>query len=98
MTENELMENIRQLVNLSHLVAYHTRDSRGSWSPGFPDLIIAGPGGVIFREVKSHQGRLAKSQWDWGNRLLEAGADWGVWRPGDWPENITEQLNQLAKI
>lgn len=98
MTEQELMAEIRSAVYERGLIAYHTRDSRGSWSNGFPDLIIAGPGGVIFREVKSMRGRLTESQWTWGHRLLKAGANYDIWRPPCWPEAINDELDRLAKV
>jgi hypothetical protein len=98
MTEAEFMESIRGLVALCQLRAFHARDSRGSWGTGFPDLVIVGPGGAIFREVKTGRGRLTGRQWDWGHALLGAGLDWAVWRPEDWPERIHEQLRRLAKV
>ena len=83
MSEDELMENIRCLVTDLGLYAYHAADSRRSWGPGFPDLVIAGPNGILFREAKTDAGQLSRDQKLSGYRLAESGADWGVWRPGD---------------
>ena len=56
MSERELDKHIRKLCADLALSRYHTLDSRGS-SAGFPDLVIAGPSGVIFAECKSMPGR-----------------------------------------
>lgn len=81
MSEAELMEQIRALVRDLDLLAYHARDARRSWGPGFPDLCIVGRGGVVFRECKTEAGSLSPEQRHWGEVLTTAGARWGVWRP-----------------
>jgi hypothetical protein len=80
MTEKELDKNIRRLCADLGLHRYHVLDSRGS-SAGFPDLVIAGPGGVIFAELKSARGTLRPEQTEWRDILLDAGARWHLWRP-----------------
>lgn len=81
MGEAELMEAIRAIVADLGLHAFHAADSRRSWGPGFPDLVIAGPGGCIFRECKTEVGRLSADQQQWGRALQAAGQRWGTWRP-----------------
>ena len=56
MSEDELDDVIREACRVRGLLAYHTHDSRRS-EPGFPDWVIVGPGGVIFRECKGYDGR-----------------------------------------
>ena len=53
---------------------------------GFPDLVLVNPerGLLLFRELKTDSGRVSKAQMRWGAALTSAGADWAVWRPGDW--------------
>jgi hypothetical protein len=80
MTEKELGRHIRKLARDLGLLAYHTADSRGS-SAGYPDWTIAGPGGVLFAELKSARGTLRPEQVEWRDRLLDAGARWHLWRP-----------------
>lgn len=51
---------------------------------GFPDWVICGPGGLIFREAKSDDGRRSLAQIAWGKALTAAGQDYAIWRPADW--------------
>jgi len=61
---------------------------------GFPDLVLVHPdGGVLYRELKTNRGKVAPHQRAWGEALVEAGADWAVWRPADWPA-VLEQLQR----
>jgi hypothetical protein len=77
------------LCRLLHVRVHHCRPARradGSWSTpisgdsGFPDLVIAGAGGVLFRELKGAKGKLSASQQAWA---LTLGGAWGLWRPAD---------------
>lgn len=80
MTEHELDKNIRQLCKDLGLRAYHTHDSRRS-PAGFPDLVIVGPNGVIYAELKSMTGKLRPEQAEWRDDLITAGQTWLLWRP-----------------
>lgn len=93
------MESVRGLCRLYGLHAFHCQDSRGSWGPGFPDLVIAGPGGVIFRECKTQRkGAMTVLQDGWAVALQGAGQDWAVWRPADLASGrIQRELERLAK-
>lgn len=75
---------------------------RGNWitpvgadGKGFPDLLICGKRGVLYRELKSSSGRLSEEQKMWGLWLHRAGADWGVWTPAQWPDQIKIELNAI---
>jgi hypothetical protein len=81
MTEAQLMEAIRAMVKDLNLLAYHAHDGRRSWGPGFPDLVIVGRGGCIWRECKTESGSLAPEQRQWGDALRAVGQRWSVWRP-----------------
>jgi hypothetical protein len=83
MTEAELMEAIRVMVRDLGLLAHHAHDARRSWGPGFPDLVIAGRAGCIWRECKTESGSLSPEQRDWGDTLKLGGGNWRVWRPRD---------------
>ena len=53
--------------------------------PGFPDLVIAGHGRVIFAELKSEKGKLSKDQQAWEEALYRD-AEYHLWRPSNWNE------------
>lgn len=64
---------------------------------GFPDLVITGRLGVLFRECKSRDGLLRREQRAWGRILRAAGADWDVWRPADMASGrIAAELSALS--
>ncbi len=94
MTERELLDVVRDACRWGGLLTFHTYDSRRS-EPGFPDVVVVGPSGVIFRELKSERGRLTPDQVRWLDRLNAAGANAAVWRPADWPARV---LTELASI
>jgi len=96
MTERELDKHIARLCKDLALLRYHTFDSRQSTS-GYPDLTIAGPGGVIFAELKSGTGKLRPEQIEWRDALLEAGARWYLWRPADLAAgDIARELTSIS--
>lgn len=80
MTEKALLEQVRQTCRVLGIHCYHTHDSRRS-EPGFPDLVICGDRGVLYRELKTTKGRLTGPQNYWLERLRRAGQDAAVWRP-----------------
>jgi len=51
---------------------------------GFPDLVLVGTDGVLYRELKAWSGRLSPEQEMWGECLTLAGASWKVWTPEHW--------------
>ncbi len=94
MTEQELLVAVRQACRWSALLVYHTYSSRRS-EAGFPDVVVVGPRGILFRELKSERGRVTSGQREWLDRLNDAGADAAVWRPADWPARV---LTELAAV
>jgi hypothetical protein len=99
MTEAELMEYIRTAVKDLGLLAYHAHDGRRSWGPGFPDLVIVGRGGCIYRECKTEHGSLSPEQRRWGDTLKRAGQNWRIWRPTDRLDgSIAKELTDLAAV
>jgi len=62
---------------------------------GFPDLVIAGPGGVLLPELKSGTGGLEPEQRKWQAALGEYGR---VWREADLHDGTIErELRALRK-
>ena len=64
---------------------HHQKVSKMS-KEGWPDLVLARPGELLFVELKTESGRLTAAQENWRDWLLEAGAEWYCFRPSDWPE------------
>lgn len=95
MNEKEFQSNVTELCKWRRLNWYHTHDSRRSPS-GFPDLVIVGPGGCIFAELKSEKGKVTPTQQTWIDSLNNAGQRAEVWRPSDWPY-IVDTLAELSR-
>lgn len=95
MRERELQTGVLSLARLMGLLVYHTYDSRRS-QPGFPDLVIVGPRGVLYRELKTINGRVSPDQQKWLAALQRAGQDAGVWRPDQWPDVIQDEMRRVA--
>ena len=93
--ERDFQRAACQLAKTLGCIVYHTHDSRRS-EPGFPDLVIVGRSGFIFRELKTQKGYLSEAQVLWLDKLTAAGADADVWRPSDWPERVTAELRAIA--
>lgn len=108
MTEIQLQQHVLAAAARLGLRTAHFRPARtanGGWrtpvqgdGKGFPDLVITGPAGVLFAELKSQTGRLSVDQQQWRDHLAAAGAWWRLWRPLDWLEDrILPDLRALAK-
>ena len=69
----------------------------GPGPAGYPDWTIVGPGGHLFREAKSENGRRSRAQIAWSKVLTAAGLDYDVWRPADWHSGrIDAELRAIA--
>ncbi len=96
--EARLLALVRELCERLGVLVYHTHDSRRS-EPGFPDLVIVGAGGVLFRELKSATGRVTAEQQMWLNLLNLAGQDADVWRPADFTSlRIANELKAIRHL
>lgn len=106
-TEAELLDATIDLATHCRWAVHHDRPARrtgGQWATaiqghaGFPDLVLARAGVVIFRELKGYDargrmGRLTPEQRDWARQLGAAPVDldglacvplFAVWTPEDW--------------
>ena len=98
MTEAELQTKILRMCRDLGLRAWHCHIPQGS-RKGLPDLIIVGPGGVLWRELKSEKGRVSDAQTDWLTDLTSAGQDAAVWRPMDLVTGVVaRELAALAGV
>lgn len=55
----------------------------GGYQAGYPDWTIAGPEGILYRELKRQKEKPTKAQTAWIERLRLCGLDVDVWRPSD---------------
>ena len=76
-------------------MVYHVGNTRGPtpvvYGPGFPDLVMARTGNIIFAELKSPTGCMSPAQRDWAAELLglRRKNEWPrvyCWRPRDWDQ------------
>jgi hypothetical protein len=97
MIEAELQVNVTTLARDLGIWFYHPYDSRRS-EKGWPDLVLVGPGGALFRELKRESGRLTPEQRRVGSMLTHAGLNWSTWRPRDLlDQTIHRQLARIAR-
>ncbi len=94
MTERELQNLIRETCQWHGLLFFHPFDSRRS-EPGWPDVVIVGPQGALFRELKGPRGRVTPAQQTWLDAMTTAGLNAGVWRPADWPDRVLAELERV---
>lgn len=66
-------------------------NQRSAANKGFPDVMIIGAGGILFRELKTRgAAALRPEQTQWKHRLAYAGQDWKTWMPGDLASGIID--------
>lgn len=94
LTEEQFQRQVTDLCDLLGLKWHHETDSRRS-KAGFPDLVIAGPYGVVFAELKTEKGRVSKGQQEWIDALDASQQSVYVWRPSQLPQ-ISTLLHLLA--
>ena len=88
MTEDQLLAAVLDIAAYRGWRVTHFRPAKTdkgwrtplSGNPGFPDLVLARRGQVIFAELKDADGRLSPAQKGWKEELGEA---YEVWRPRD---------------
>lgn len=98
-TEYQLQGAVESLCRFYRVHYHHCRDARHCTGNGFPDLVIVGPLGVIFRELKV-KGRIAAfEQRRWGHSLIHSGQDWAVWTEHDYMDGrITNQIAAISDL
>ena len=96
MAESAQLRHVAELAEQHGVLFHHCRDSRScSGNAGLPDVILVGPGGVLFRELKG-SGYRSPRQTDWHWMLRAAGADTGLWYPTHERDGVVAQ--QIAAV
>jgi len=94
LTEKQFQEQVIDLAHIYHWKVAHFRPAQtskgwrtpvGADGKGFPDLVLARKGQVLFIELKSDDGKVTEEQREWLNEL-----DGILWRPQD--------LETIAKV
>lgn len=99
MSEADLQRQVIETAQWHGWLVFHPLPAmhRGRWvtatqgDTGFPDLVLARRGVVLFRELKTDTGRVPPDQQRWAEHL----PDWGVWRPRDL-DAIRAELRTVA--
>jgi len=94
LTERDFTAQVIQYAKLRGWVVAHFRPAltdKGWRTPvqgdaGFPDLVLARRGHIIFMELKSEKGKLSREQESWLDALEGPGVVVDVFKPSDWPE------------
>lgn len=94
MTEDQWQNRVVAYARLLHILTWHDNDSRRN-DEGFLDLVLVGPGGLVFAELKKESGSLSPGQHVWIDALKLAGVEVHVWRPSDWPQ-VQEVLLRIS--
>lgn len=98
MSEAVLTEHVRDACQTLNLTRWHTYDSRRS-PAGWVDEVIAGPHGVLFRELKTETGRVTDAQRQCLEALTVGGLNADVWRPRDWLSGrVVAELSALSAV
>jgi hypothetical protein len=91
---DSLDASVRELIADLGLYGYR---SNGGTERGWPDWVIIGPCGILYRELKTERGTLTPEQRDVGARITKAGGNWSVWRPVHLLSGeIAQELSSLA--
>jgi hypothetical protein len=98
MKEKELLARVAAMAQSKRLLFHHCLDSRECQGPpGFPDLVIAGPGGVLFIELKSEDGDTSAEQDNWLWILDRNQNGYRIFRPSQlFDGTISRQLDKLT--
>lgn len=101
MTEDELLSAIVEAALLLGWQVHHDRRSDLALTQGtrgFPDLVLAKDGRVLFWECKDATNPLTQDQWAWMRALAgpEGDIDWWLHRVIR-PQDLDDALRELAR-
>jgi hypothetical protein len=95
-TEADLQDAVILDCREYGLTVKYDADPKRSTVKGWPDLMIVGRHGILYRELKNMTYGLTAEQRRIGSILALAGANWSTWRPIDWWNGtIARQLESI---
>lgn len=106
MDEEQLLASVLDLAKQLDILTAHFRPARTAdgWrtavagdGKGFPDLLLVGLEGVLWRELKGEKGRTSREQERWLCALSEAGENAAIWRPTDWALGTIQQQMEAIR-
>jgi hypothetical protein len=96
-SEAEFRAQVMDLCAELGLTVVYFPDSRRVNVRGWPDLVILGPRGACFAELKNPYRSLSPSQRRMGSLITRAGLAWTFWRPADLADGtIRRQLERIS--
>ena len=100
MRERELSTRVRKMVDeRPQLWGHSSYDYNHRTGSGWVDWVIIGPGGVLFRELKSLSGDLSPQQRYVGQMLKYHRYDWAIWNPDSLADGtIARELDALTAV
>lgn len=96
--EGAYLGAVYRLCHREQVLFHHCQDSRKCSGAGLPDLILAGPNGCLFREIKVSPFDVPTSQQkSWLYMLKASGQDAAVWTSADLANGTVEnEINAIA--
>ena len=100
MIEAELQREVQAAADLRGLLWHHCPHAElCKGKRGFPDLIIAGPRGLLVAELKSATGETTVEQDAWGWTIVKPAVPprYRLWNPRHWEEAVIHrELDSIA--
>jgi hypothetical protein len=95
--ESEQLHQVAEWAQRYGVLWHHCGNTRLCvGDPGLPDVVMAGPGGLLFGECKSNAMSVTPDQRTWQWMLRATGrTDVGVWLPSSFREGIVETQIRL---
>jgi hypothetical protein len=91
-TEAEFTRDVCGLADSLGLLWHHCPDSRRcKGNRGFPDLVVAGPGGLLLAELKMPGGETSAEQDLWGWTIYQAFSTIRLWTPAGLENGVIER-------
>jgi hypothetical protein len=108
-TESQWQQQVIDLARLYGWLVHHCRPAQhqsGKWAtpiqgdPGFPDLVLARGGRVIFAELKTDaaHANLTIHQKAWAAAIQGRFVEWYCWRPRNLPDVAAALAYQSSEI